>query len=227
MKILALDTATEACSAALLLDGDIQARFQVQSRGHGRLILGMLEDLLNAAGQTLNDLDALAFGRGPGAFTGVRIATAVIQGAAFGAGLPVIPVSNLAALAHGAWREEGVDRVLTALDARMGELYWAAWTLDAAGNARPAVAEQVAPADRVEIPPGDAWWGIGSGWGAAAVSLAERLGPRLRGTDPQRLCRARDIAALAALAWTRGETLPAESALPVYLRDQVTRIPAH
>ncbi len=223
MKILALDTATEACSAALYLDGGIAERFQVRARGHGHLILGMLEDLLSTARATLGDLDALAFGRGPGAFTGVRIATAVVQGAAFGAGLPVVPISNLAALAHGVWRERGETRLLTALDARMGEIYWGAWRLDAEGDACPVVPEQVAPPTRVEIPAEDTWWGTGAGWGVAGEALGERLGARLGGSEPGRLCRARDIAELAAIAFAKGRAVSAEAALPVYLRNRVTR----
>ena len=123
MKILALDTSTEACSAALLIDSQISQRYEVAPREHGALILPMIERLLVDAGVVLSQLDALAFGRGPGAFVGVRIATGVAQGIAFAADLPVVPVSSLAALAQSVEHAN----VYSAIDARMDEVYWAAY----------------------------------------------------------------------------------------------------
>ena len=123
MKILALDTSTEACSAALLIDTEIHQRYEVAPREHGALILPMIETLLSEAGCAPTQLDALAFGRGPGAFVGVRIATGVAQGIAFAADLPVIPVSSLAAMAQSV--EHG--NVYSAIDARMNEVYWGAY----------------------------------------------------------------------------------------------------
>ena len=124
MKILAIETATEGCSAALLINGEVIDRFQVAPREHGNLILPMVDELLNEAGMTLQQLDALAFGRGPGSFTGVRMATGVIQGLAFAAELPIAPVSTLTALAYQAGPPVEGQTVYAALDARMGEVYW-------------------------------------------------------------------------------------------------------
>ena len=123
MKLLAIDTATQACSAALLVGDAIAEDYAEVPRQHNRLILPMVQRLLDEAGLGLGELDALAFGRGPGAFTGVRLAAGVVQGLALGAGLPVVPVSNLAALAQGGLREWGWRRIVACLDARIGELY--------------------------------------------------------------------------------------------------------
>lgn len=133
-RILALDTATEACSAALWLDGEIRARFEICPREHTRRILPMVDGLLAESGIALRQLDALAYGRGPGSFTGVRIGIGIAQGLALGAGLPMIGISTLAALAQGAWRQTGIDRVFAAIDARMGEVYWAPYRRDADGG---------------------------------------------------------------------------------------------
>jgi tRNA threonylcarbamoyladenosine biosynthesis protein TsaB len=221
MKILAIDTATEACSAALLLDGEVRERFEVQPRKHGQLILGMMDGLLAEAGLALPQLDALAFGRGPGAFTGVRIATGVAQGAAFGADLPLLPISTLAALAQRHFREAGARRILAAFDARMGELYWGAYRLDESGLVRLVGEEQVAAPDALRLPPGDGWHGVGSGWGTYAEALGARLGDALADISPGLLCSAHDVALLAAAAFQEGQGVPAEQGLPVYLRDQV------
>ena len=227
-KILAIDTSTEACSAALLCDGQVHDRYQLAPREHGRLILKMIDEVLTDAGLSLKQLDALAFGRGPGAFTGVRIATGVIQGLAFGADLPVLPVSSLAALAQGAARQHSATRVLAALDARMGEIYWGVYQSDAAGLMVEVEVERVCPAQQVVAPAGADWFGVGSGFAAYAEILRERLGAALSGCAPDEYPQARDIAVLGAAAFARGEGVSAELALPVYLRDNVvqTRVPS-
>jgi tRNA threonylcarbamoyladenosine biosynthesis protein TsaB len=222
MRILALDTATEACSAALWVAGEVRERFAVEPRRHGALILGMMEDLLSEAGLALGDLDAIAFGRGPGSFTGVRIATGVAQGAALGAGLPVLPVSTLAALAQGQFRRHGLGATLAAFDARMGEVYWGAYRVDAGGVARGVGSEQVGTPQAVRLPAGGPWHGAGSGWAAHGEALRARLGPALAGVDPEASCRAQDVARLAAADLAEGRAVAAEAALPVYLRDRVT-----
>ena len=220
MKILALDTATEACSAALLLDRAVRERFDVQPRRHGELILGMMDGLLAEAGLALSELDALAFGRGPGAFTGVRIATAVAQGTAFGADLPLLPISTLAALAQRHFRETGARRILAAFDARMEELYWGVYEIDGKGLARLVGEEQVAHPEAVDLPSGVGWYGAGHGWRAHGDTLRRRLGSAFIADDPDLLCSAHDIALLAEAAFNAGEGVSAEAGLPVYLRDR-------
>lgn len=223
MKLLAVETATEACSAALWLDGELSVRRQVAPRRHAELILPMMDGLLAEAGIALRRLDALGFGCGPGSFTGVRIATGVIQGAALGADLPVVPVSTLATLAQGAGRRHGVTRVLAAFDARMGELYWGAFEAGADGLMAPRQDECVADVDAVPLPQGGGWFGAGSGWGPYGPRLSRRLGEHLQGMDAELLCDAGDLARLAVEAWGRGAAVAAERALPVYLRNRVAK----
>ncbi len=223
MKILAIDTATEACSAALWIDGDTIARHELAPRRHTELLLPMVDAVLDEAGLAVTALDAIAFGRGPGSFTGVRIATATAQGLAWAAGLPAVPVSTLAAIAQAAIDERGAEAVACALDARMGEVYWAAYRRDEAGLAALDGAEQVLPPGRVprlEDPAG--WHGAGSGWRACGDALIERLGAAPGSIDPEALPDAATIARLAVVAFGRGECVPPEQALPVYLRNRVT-----
>jgi tRNA threonylcarbamoyladenosine biosynthesis protein TsaB len=197
----------------------------VEPRRHGELILGLVETLLGEGGLTLGDLDALAFGRGPGSFTGVRIATAVAQGLAFGADLPVVPVSTLAALAQGHHRTQGVRRSLAAFDARMGELYWGCFALDEQGHMLPVGCEELGSAPEVTLPDGAGWHGVGSGWQAHGDALRQRLSGRLKTVTPEAVCESRDILVLAAADLAAGRAVAPEQALPVYLRDRVTSVP--
>lgn len=221
MKLLAIETATEACSAALYLDGEISYRYRVQPRGHSELILSMMEELLGAGGESLNALDALAFGRGPGSFTGVRIATGIIQGVALGADLPVVPVSTLAAVAQGYHRRTGAVRILPAFDARMKEIYWGAYQLDDSGVVGLVGNEQVCRPESLEVPDGGQWHGAGTGWRTYEVQLRTLLGEALVAVDTQLLCSAVDVAELAVAGFANGEAVAAEQALPVYLRNEV------
>jgi tRNA threonylcarbamoyladenosine biosynthesis protein TsaB len=222
MKLLAIDTSAEACSAALLLEGETRERFAVQPQRQSELILPMMDGLLAEAGLRVADLDALAFGRGPGSFTGVRIATGVVQGAAYAADLPVVAVSSLAALAQGHLRETDRGRVLVAADARMNEVYWAACEIGVDGVMRVVGEEWVRPAAQVPIPAaGDDWEGVGSGWGVHGETLATRLGSRLRQVCATIHCHAQDVARIAAADYEAGLAVPAAAALPVYLRDRV------
>jgi tRNA threonylcarbamoyladenosine biosynthesis protein TsaB len=224
MKLLALDTSTEACSAALWLDGDIHERFEIAPGAHSRLILPMIEDLCAQAGVQLKDMDALVFGRGPGSFTGVRIAASVVQGLAFGADLPVIPVSTLAALAQGAWQQHQWARVLAALDARMGEVYWGAYERGADGVMRAVQDECVVAPDQVPLPTGE-WSGAGPGWATYAATLQARCGERVVSSDGQLFPHAAYLLPIAAVEFQRGAVVTADQALPVYLRDQVAQRP--
>jgi tRNA threonylcarbamoyladenosine biosynthesis protein TsaB len=225
MKLLAIETATEACSVALYLDGEVREDFRIAPREHASLVLGMAENLLAEAELKVAQMDAIAFGRGPGAFTGVRIATSVTQGMAFAAELPVVPVSTLAALAQGGCREYGWQRVTAAIDARMNEVYWAAYDC-VDGLVQTVQEERVCPPESVPaLPPGE-WHGIGSGWLTYADQLKERLDGSIIGCEGNVFPHAQDIARLAADAAACGLTVSAEEALPIYLRDQVVHRPA-
>ncbi len=223
MKLLAIDTSTEACSAALYVDNEVAERFRIAPREHAVLILPMIEQLLGDAGLSLNRLDALAFGRGPGSFTGVRIAAGVIQGLAYGAALPVVPVSSLAALAEGVRRERQQSRVLAAFDARIGEVYWGAYQADEPGRMVLIGEEQVCPPQVVPGPAAGVWFGAGSGWRAYIDALKSRLGNRVAGFDAEYYPHAADVARLAVAGLAAGQAVDAEWALPVYLRDNVAR----
>lgn len=214
--LLALDTATECCSAALLHEGRVTARSEVIPRQHAQRLLPMIEELLNERQLRLQDVDVLVFGRGPGAFTGVRIATGMVQGLAFAADKPVIAVSNLAALAQRAWREHGAETVAAAIDARMDEVYWGLYGLQD-GVMQALDEERVCPPEAVSLPDGVASVaGAGTGW-----QYAERMAVAAERSWPQMLPDATDLITLALPRWRAGEVLDAADAQPVYLRDKV------
>ncbi|HXW09633.1 MAG TPA: tRNA (adenosine(37)-N6)-threonylcarbamoyltransferase complex dimerization subunit type 1 TsaB [Steroidobacteraceae bacterium] len=227
LHVLAIDTSTELCSAAVVTrDGRSILRSALTERSHADLILPMVDEVLAEAGLRLRDLDGLAFGRGPGGFTGLRIAAGVVQGLAYGAGLKVAPVSSLAAVAFLASHAEAgevAEGILVCNDARMNELYWACYRFDAADplRAHGLTAERVSPPDRVEPAPGVRHF-AGNGI-ARHPQLRERLeaaGLRFHdGLYP----RADAIARLGVAMLGRGEGVDAMQALPTYVRDDVAR----
>ena len=223
MNLLAIETATSACSCALVLGEAQEQRFQVAPRRHAELVLDMISDLLDHAGVALSSLDAIAFGRGPGSFTGVRIATAVAQGLGLAVDLPLVPVSSLGALALAAGRRHRADAVLAAFDARMDEVYWGAFDTSDPATATPAGDECVCPPARVPVPVRGAWLGAGEGWSAHGAVLEDRLRGRLRAVDAHLFPGALEVAAIATGEMRAGRCCPPELARPVYLRDRVTR----
>lgn len=221
MRLIAIETASENCSAALFVDGSILSRCENAPRGHAQLILPMMEELLAEAGLSLSSLDALAFGRGPGSFTGVRIAAGVAQGAALAADLPVVPVSTLAALAQHAVDRTGRAQILAALDARMGEVYCAAFSA-VDGLVVTVGDERVCAPESVPALEGGNWVGAGSGFSAYGDALTACLGGTLGEVHPGLLPEAAQVARLAARDFAAGLTVAPEDAQPVYLRDRVT-----
>jgi tRNA threonylcarbamoyladenosine biosynthesis protein TsaB len=221
MKLLALETATDACSAALWIDGAILGRYRLAPREHARIILPMCEELLLEAGIELADLGGIGVGCGPGSFTGVRIACSAAQGLAYSLGLPVAPVSTLAALAQGVMEEKGADRVLAALDARMGEVYLGIFERDPDGCARAVDDEQLAKPETLRLPFEGQWHGAGDAWKRYGDDLRARLDSVLMSVEENRLPDARHVARLAAAMFRQGKAVPAEQALPVYLRERV------
>jgi tRNA threonylcarbamoyladenosine biosynthesis protein TsaB len=229
MKLLAVETATEACSAALYIDGIVAERFDTQPNAHTKMILPMIDSLMAEAGLKPQQLDALAFGRGPGSFTGVRIATGVIQGIALGADLPVVPVSTLAAIAQDFFDNNKTQAGLsafnvafTAMDARMGEIYWGVYQCDGQGFAELIGKETVTLAAAVEFPD-MIGVGVGSGWGVYSQELMNRLAGRVSCCEIGKLPRAGAIARLGARGFERGLAVAVEQAMPVYLRDKVAK----
>lgn len=220
MKLLALDTSTEACSVALYLDGAIQQLYQFAPQKHAELILPMCEQLLAEAGLSLGVLDAIAFARGPGSFTGVRIGAGVAQGIAFGRDLPLLPISSLAALAQGMYRERGSHNVLAAIDARMAQVYWAPFSIMSGGTMTAMGEERVDHPALVSTPSAESWAGAGSGWSSYADQM---IVAKLVLTDGNRFPQAQDVALLAAHDFALGRGLAAELGLPVYVRDDVAK----
>ncbi len=249
MKILAIETATDACSAALLLDNnEIIERFEIAPREHTKRILPMMDSVLEEGGLGLADLDAIAFSRGPGAFTGLRIAAGIAQGVALSHDLPVAPVSTLSALAllavemhqvvEGDWQD---DVIIAALDARMGEIYWGTFiyqddTIKSIAKERVTKPEELSAmvAKNLKIMDDDVRiFAIGSGWDAYQdVIFNERDNEKDYKANLERIThmksahpRAEHIAELAMDIVIEGKTVSAEEAQPIYIRNNVADKP--
>ncbi|CAM2809615.1 tRNA (adenosine(37)-N6)-threonylcarbamoyltransferase complex dimerization subunit type 1 TsaB [Vibrio mytili] len=222
-KILAIDTSTENCSVALLVNDQVISRSEIAPRDHTKKVLPMVDEVLKEAGLTLQELDALAFGRGPGSFTGVRIGIGIAQGLAFGAELPMIGVSTLAAMAQGSFRLHAAKDIAVAIDARMSEVYWARYTRQENGEWHNVDQECVIPPARlVEEAQADetSWTMAGTGWSAYQEILAglpyDTTASEVLYPDAQ------DIVILAKQELEKGNTVAVEESSPVYLRDNVT-----
>jgi len=222
-RILALDSSTDACSVSLLVNGECLSIFELAAKSHTQRLLPMVDEILQQAGCSLAQLDSIGFGRGPGSFTGLRICMGVVQGLAFGADVPVIPVSTLAAMALGYYRAHPTDNrlVLATLDARMDEVYW---SLFSSSNCMPQAQldEQVMkPAQVVEQAMEHlqerALVGVGSGWNYAAMGA---LNPEMLVVDAHP--NAENIALIAAQDFAAGKAIHILEAQPVYLRDSVS-----
>jgi tRNA threonylcarbamoyladenosine biosynthesis protein TsaB len=219
MQILAFDASTELCAAGLCSDGAWRERTVNAGQRHSELLLPMIDELLIEGGVMLEQLDGIAFGAGPGSFTGLRIACGVAQGLALGSGLSVVGVSTLEAIAEAAWQRDGTTRVIASLDARMHEVYVAAYERDGDGwhvHIEPMVAK---PAD-VAIPSGERWTGAGNGF-LAYPALRERLGGCLLDCAVDVTPTARAIATLALPRLRAGAGVAAEAAAPLYVRHRV------
>jgi tRNA threonylcarbamoyladenosine biosynthesis protein TsaB len=219
MNLLAIETATEACSVALLQDGIVIDRSELAPRRHAELVLPMAESLLAEGGITRRQLDAIAVGRGPGAFTGVRLAVAVAQGLALALDLPVVPVSSLAALAMQAPKNGAA--ILAAIDARREEIYAGAFRFDADGLVQSLDEERVLAASELALPDAGTWNVLGSGWASYGDAIRSRLPSAPPWADGDRFPQAQDVARLAAPLFAAGKGVSPEQALPVYLRDKV------
>lgn len=229
--IIAIETATEACSAALLIENDgnrsIHKRFQLAPREHTKLILPMLDEVLADAELKISDVDAIAFGRGPGAFTGLRIATGIAQGLALSVDKPTLPVSSLKAMALVAYKETNINqRIIVAIDARMGEVYWAEYQI--IENSVKQIDEELLskPEEMFEkvdsLTEDNSIIVIGSGWDEYMPTFQDRSKKvnalqHLSGKFPD----AAEVAELGLIAFEKGETQSIEDAQPIYLRNNV------
>ena len=220
MKILALDTATEACSVSLGIGDRSIDRYLELERGHAEQLLPMIDELLAEGGIALGSLDAIAFGRGPGGFTGVRLAASVAQGLGFGAGVGVVPVSDLAAVAQRVIQmSPSVSRVLVVNDARMREVYWASFEVGAGPILNGE--ERVSPSAAVVLPQSVGPWAAAGRGLVAWPELEQRCRESGAALHTNLLPRASEVLALARPMVAAGKLLPAEAALPVYVRDRV------
>jgi len=226
-NILSIETSSEACSVALSLDGVIRERFEQAPMRHAELVLPMVESLLAEAGLSLPQLDAIAFGRGPGSFTGLRIGIGVVQGLAWGARLPVVPISSLAAVAQTFFerdRVRGLSQVCVAMDARMQEVYTARFALAPNGLVQPVSEEQVCAPESIVFADSDVIGAAGNGF-ERYESLAHS-GAMLEWCEPDCWPHAAAISRLAA-GWLEHNTpLPAHEAQPVYIRDKIAEKPS-
>jgi tRNA threonylcarbamoyladenosine biosynthesis protein TsaB len=216
LKILAIETSSDYCSCAILLDGVATAREALAVQKHSEIILPMAGEVLAEAGIALGDLDGIAFGSGPGSFTGLRIACGVVQGLAFGAGLPVLGICTLEALAE----QCGGERVIAVLDARMGEIYHAAYERERTGWRTVRAPSLCQPADAPQVPGAD-WTGCGNGFDAHGAALQRRYEGRLSRVVAGLHPRAQEMARLATPRFAAGEGLDPAEAHPLYVRDKV------
>jgi tRNA threonylcarbamoyladenosine biosynthesis protein TsaB len=216
LKLLAIETSTQWCSAALLLGADIRFREAQAGQRHSELLLPMVDSLLKEARLGVRELTGVAFGSGPGSFTGLRIACGVAQGMALGADLRLVPVCSLLALAEAS----GHDKVLSCLDARMGELYVAAYRREGEGWAQEIAPVLCKPAAAPGIE-GGGWFGAGSGFAVHGETLGARYGSQLMGINADLIPHAREVARLSVRTFAAGQALSPEQAAPLYVRDKV------
>lgn len=213
--ILAIETSTMLASVALLRDGNLLSRESSGVQTHSQMVLPMVQELLAEAGIKLAQCDAIAFGAGPGSFTGVRTACGVAQGLAFGANLPVVPVVTLAAMAEACREASGASEVLALLDAAMGEVYWAQYRH---ADGWQATVEPTLSAPALVAAQGDV---IACGNGLTSFAAAFQGRALLQGAQPGIMPHARQIARLGLLAFTQGRAMNAREAQPFYLRNKV------
>jgi tRNA threonylcarbamoyladenosine biosynthesis protein TsaB len=221
MNILAFDTSGETCSVALLMGKTCLQRIESRPRKQAEALLPMIDAILAEAGIGLTQLDGLALTRGPGAFTGVRIGIGVAQGMSYAADIPAVTVSTLAVIAQSAYRIHSVKQVLTAVDARMKEIYWGGYLLQEDAIMASIVADRLSAPEELQqqIDLNGDWSGVGSGWEAYASALPKY--PIYPAVFPQ----AQDIITLAVPEFTAGRVLSAAEIIPVYLRDKVVDTP--
>lgn len=223
VTILAFDTSTTACTAALCLDNKVHELFEIAPRRHSELIISMINDLLTKSRIGLQDVDAIAFGAGPGSFMGVRIATGIAQGLAFGADKPVIPVSTLQTIAQNAYQATQISNIVAGWDARMGEIYWGAYQLNERVDLMEAVVDdRLDKPNSVELPSQKDWLAAGNAWSLYEAGLNQAFKQHVKTHDKVIYPQAGPMTKIALEKYQQGDVLPAEKAEPKYLRNKVT-----
>lgn len=221
LNILAIDTATEACSAALWLRGEIRERFEIVGREHTQKLMPQVAALMAEAGIAFAQLDGVACGIGPGSFAGVRIGVGYVKGLALALDRPVVGVPSLAMLALRGMREHGAARVLCAIDARMSEVYFGAYRATADGSVEVLAPPQVCAPARVPAQAPGVYLAAGSGWGAYGSVLQAASGVEISAIQADALPHAEDALRLALPEFAAGRGINADQLLPLYLRDKV------
>jgi len=219
MKILAIETSTEACSAALDIDDSCIFRHKIAPRKHTELILPMIDSLLQEADVKINSLDVITFGCGPGAFTGVRIAISITQGLACPYDIPVIPISTLAVLAQQFSTK--YDHIATAIDARMKEIYWGLYKVNKCNLVEVMKKEKVCSPNNILSPTNGEWVGVGSGWKIYANEIKSKFKCKIIDIKNDTYPHAKNVVQLAKPLYENGKFISADRAKPVYLRDKV------
>lgn len=218
LRMLAFDTSTTACSVALLNDTQVKTAHVVAPMQQAKLILPLIHDLLAEQDLALTDLDAIAYGRGPGSFTGVRIAASVAQGLGYATSLPLIAVSSLAILAQTAFLERQWEQCLVAVDARTQQIYWGRYAINGSGHMELEGAEQLTSPNEVKIPNNTKWYGIGDGWENYKETWDNRLEGQPLTLGAELLPSAKALLTLAEVKFNQGEVIAPFEAIPVYLR---------
>lgn len=224
-NILVIDTSTEACSVALQVDDTVYSDYKVAPRQHGELVLPMVDSLLEKAQIKLSDLDVMGYGQGPGAFTGLRICISIVQGLAYGADVPVVGVSSLQAMAQATYQSTGEKNTLSAIDARMGEVYWGVYQLQD-GLMTLVGEEEVAEPESVTIDRLDSsmvYRAVGSGWQTYPDELAQRCNVSLVIEEEVSFPSAEHMLPWVSEQLAKGLAVDAEQAQPVYLRNNVAK----
>lgn len=216
IKIIAIETSTDACSAALLVNGEVAEQFAIAPRRHSDLLLSMVDQLLSHAQLKISGLDAIALGVGPGSFMGIRLSVGVAQGLAMGANLPVVAVSSLQALAERAYQQRGTQSVAAAWDARMGEIYWGCYALTD-DVMLPVTGDHLTAPPSIVLPEDRQWELVGNAWQVYRNELPVTLQNEFHLIHPS----AAAVVRLAEYYFSRGEVLVPELVEPKYLRQRV------
>lgn len=225
MNILAFDTSTEACSVGISVDGDLLEHFSIPEQKQTQILLPIIEDLLQQAGLKVSELDTIAYGQGPGAFTGVRLAVSVAQGLGFSADVPVTGVSTLAAVAQHANTKHQAQNVLVAMDARMGEVYFGAFQFNDSGYLEHQAQEQVISLGGIPVPQEGEWVAAGTGWDEYPNDKPAEYSSRVSSAIGSLYPDPASLIILAKAAMMSKQSIPAAQAVPVYLRNNVVRKP--